>query len=210
MIDDLRARLREIASREMQSDPSHDVAHLDRVWKNAHEIASDETGADQKVLVAASYFHDLINLPKDSPDRHLASKQSASKAISLLRSLDFSEAEIKAVGHAIEAHSFLAGIPPQSLEAKIIRDADRLDAIGAIGIARWFAVSGQLNRSLYDPEDPFASNKLPNDSLFTLEHWNLKLSLIADSMLTAKGREIAQKRHKTMLSFLTTLRSEIT
>ncbi|MCP5995663.1 HD domain-containing protein, partial [Klebsiella pneumoniae] len=84
---------------------------------------------------------------------------------------DFPPDRYAAVEHAIEAHSFSAGIAPQSLEAKIVQDADRLEALGAIGLARVFAVSGALGTALFDADDPFAGARALDDKAFALDHF---------------------------------------
>lgn len=204
---ELRAALRAAATRHMRADCAHDLAYLDRVWANARAIGAP--GADERVLLAACYLHDLVNLPKDAPDRAKASRLSAEAAAPILAPLGYTPAEISAAQHAIEAHSFSAGIPPETLEARILRDADRLDALGAIGIARAFAVSGQLDRALYDADDPFAKVRAPDDSTFALDHFPLKLLKLADHMLTPGGQRLAATRTATMRAFLATLGTEI-
>ncbi|WP_271951710.1 HD domain-containing protein [Ruegeria faecimaris] len=204
---ELRARLRGIVAQRMKTDPAHDLAHLDRVWINVQAIA--DTQADIRVLLAASYLHDLVNLPKDDPDRHLASRQSAAESEPILAKLGFSQPEIDATQHAIAAHSFSAGILPETPEARILRDADRLDALGAIGIARNFAVSGDLGRDLYDPEDAFATARDLNDQQFSIDHWKVKLLSLPADMLTPTGRELAQARVARMIRFLEAFSEEI-
>ena len=204
---ELHARLRTIASQRMTQDPAHDLAHLDRVWVNARTIANGM--ADLRVLLAASYLHDLVNLPKNDPDRHLASRQSADAAQPILTGLDYSKAEIGAICHAIEAHSFSAGIAPETIEARILRDADRLDALGAIGIARNFSVSGSLGRALYDPSDPFCEQRAADDTAYSLDHWRVKLLSLPNDMLTDSGRALAKKRLHLMVRFLDDFSDEI-
>lgn len=204
---DLRQRLRALVADRMTQDPAHDLAHLDRVWVNARTIANGM--ADQRVLLAASYLHDLVNLPKNDPDRHMASRQSAEAAAPILREFGLSEPEIAAAGHAIAAHSYSAGIPPETAEARILRDADRLDALGAIGIARNFSVSGSLGRALYDPADPFCERRAPDDARFSLDHWRIKLLSLPEDMLTDAGRRLARKRVLLMLRFLYDFAEEI-
>ncbi|MCI5098159.1 MAG: HD domain-containing protein [Rhodobacteraceae bacterium] len=212
-MDALRTRLRRIVAQRMEQDPAHDLAHLDRVWTNAHRIARNENGdksdADLRVLMAAAYLHDLVNLPKDAPNRAEASTLSAQQAEPILRELGFSDAEIKATQHAIAAHSYSAGIPAQSTEAHILRDADRLDALGAIGIARTFIVAGSMGRAVYDPADPFAAARDLDDQNWSIDHWHLKLLQLPGEMVTAKGREIAEKRARLMLAYLEQLAKEI-
>lgn len=191
----------------MAQDPAHDLAHLDRVWANARTIAEDV--ADPAVLLAACYLHDLVNLPKDSPDRARASTLAAEAAAPILRELGFDAAAVAATQHAIAAHSFSAGIPPQTAEARILRDADRLDALGAVGIARCFAVSGALGRALYDPADPFAQARDPDDRRYTVDHFRIKLLALPADMLTDRGRALAQRRAARMIRFLDDLGEEI-
>lgn len=206
---DLRAQLRDVIRKEMEQDPAHDVLHLDRVWANAHRIALDEGGINLKVLLAAAYLHDLVNLPKDHPDRKKASTYSAEKAEPILAQLGYSEADINAAQHAIKAHSYSAGIEPETQEAVILRDSDRLDALGAVGIARTFMVAGQMDRPLADPVDPFAANRSLDDQLWSIDHWHLKLLQLPREMRTRKGQKIARKRARLMLAYLRQLAKEM-
>ncbi|WP_367646986.1 HD domain-containing protein [Ruegeria arenilitoris] len=204
---ELRDSLRDIVRARMATDPAHDLAHLDRVWVNVQAIANDQN--DMRVLLAASYLHDLVNLAKDDPNRHLASRRSAEESESILENLGFGESEIQNTQHAIVAHSYSAGVPPETDEACILRDADRLDALGAIGIARTFLVAGALDRPLYDPSDPFAEQRPLNDLQFSIDHWKVKLLNLPDDMLTEAGREIARTRTARMIRFLEDFADEI-
>jgi len=208
-MEELRAQLRDVIQQEMKQDPAHDALHLDRVWTNAHRIALDEGGINLRVLLAAAYLHDLVNLPKDHPDRKKASTYSAQKAEPILAKLGYSEDEIKAAQHAISAHSYSAGIEPRSPEAVILRDADRLDALGAVGIARTFMVAGQMDRPLADPQDPFAADRSLDDQLWSIDHWHLKLLQLPQEMRTRKGQKIARKRARLMLAYLRQLAKEM-
>ncbi len=205
----LRAALRQFAKERMNQDPAHDLAHLDRVWNNAHQITQSEESANQRVLLGAAYLHDLANLPKDAANRAEASTLSANAAAPILRELGFSEVDIDAAAHAITAHSFSANTPPKTIEAKILRDADRLDALGAVGIARTFLVAGALGRPLYDPGDPFAVNRPLDDTKWSIEHWQTKLLHLPRNMVTTKGRELAEQRAGRMRAYLNQLSDEI-
>ena len=207
-MESLRQSLRQIAGDKMAQDAAHDLAHLDRVWLTCHDIANTMGGATAPLL-AAAYLHDLVNLPKNHPDRKAASTWSAKAAVPHLHALGFSEQDVVDTCHAIEAHSFSAGIEPTTDTARILRDADRLDALGAIGIARAFSVSGQLGRAFYDPNDPFATERPLDDTQFALDHWPLKLLKLPDGMLTDRGRQIAADRISTMTDFLAQLAPEI-
>ena len=186
-----------------QNDSAHDIAHIRRVWGNC-EALSDET-TDKEVLYAACIFHDLVNLPKDAPNRAEASRLSSVASVPLLAELGFPAAKLAAVQHAITAHSYSAGIPPETSEAKILQDADRLDALGAIGIARMFAVSGSLGRQLYDPEDPLAERRALDDTSYAVDHFETKLFRLPETMNTAKGRALAEERCAYMRDFLEAL-----
>jgi uncharacterized protein len=211
---ELQIQLRRISEVQMAQDPAHDIAHLDRVWANAQRIARDENEkspnrANLRILIAGAYLHDLVNLPKDHPQRETASKLSAEKSEPILQGLGYSGDEITAAQHVIEAHSFSAGLPANSLEALILRDADRLDALGAVGIARTFMVAGTIDRPLCDPDDPFAANRPLDDQIWSIDHWHLKLLKLPGDMATDKGRTIARKRARLMLAYLRQLAKEM-
>ena len=190
------------------ADGAHDLGHLRRVWKRAQLISLD-TPCDLEILLAACMFHDLVNLPKSHPERARASTLSAEAACHFLRADGFPEAKLSAVGHAIAAHSFSAAITPMTTEARVLQDADRLEALGAIGIARMFHVSGAMGGGLFDAEDPMALNRPRDDRAFALDHIETKLLKLVDTMQTAPGRAMAAERAEWMLSFRTRLLSEI-
>lgn len=192
-----------------QSDAAHDIAHLQRVWGNCQRIARSEGGADLEVLMAAAYLHDLVNLPKNAPNRREASRLSAEAAVTWLRGTAFPPAKLEAVAHAIAAHSFSAGIAPETHEARILQDADRLEALGAIGLARLFAVAGQMGAQLYDPADPLAQRRALDDKAFALDHLEVKLFPLVSSMQTVTGREMAEERADWVAAFRTRLLREI-
>lgn len=114
-------------------DGAHDEAHVLRVWRNVAQITHRE-GGDTEILVAATILHDCVWIDKASPERGIASSLGARQAKNVLSVLGWPHDRISQVCHSIEAHSFSAGIAPISLEAKILQDADRLDAIGWIGL----------------------------------------------------------------------------
>ncbi len=192
-----------------QADAAHDMGHLRRVWRMARLIAMDEAGADPEILLAAAYFHDAVNLPKDSPDRARASTLSADLAVKALPGLGFPVAKLSALHHAIAAHSFSARIPCETVDARILQDADRLEALGAIGLVRMFLVSGALGGAGFDAVDPMALHRPLDDKAFALDHLEVKLFGLVDTMNTATGRAIATERADWMASFRTRLLSEI-
>lgn len=192
-----------------ETDGSHDLGHLRRVWRNCRSIAAEESGSDLLVLLAASYLHDLVNLPKSAPDRKMASRQSADKATEYLHEVGFPEFRIEAVAKAIKTHSYSAGLTAESIDAKILQDADRLDAIGAFGIARCFCVAGQILSSLCHPDDPFAENRELDDRQFAVDHFERRLFPIVDTLHTNCARRMGQKRRQVMVGFLEQLKAEV-
>ncbi|EGH24397.1 HD domain-containing protein [Pseudomonas syringae pv. broussonetiae] len=189
-------------------DGAHDVSHLLRVWKNVCAIR-DREGGDARVLIAATLLHDCVSVEKDSPFRSSASRLAAARARELLTEMGWDEESIAAVAHAIEAHSFSAAITPLTLEARILQDADRLDSLGMIGVARTFYVSGRMGRQLYEPNDPHASQRPYDDRNFAADHFHTKLLHLADSFQTDTGTQMAKIRHDRLKRFLNELMEEI-
>lgn len=204
----LETYCRRFISELHDTDAAHDLNHTERVVVNARLILREEN-ADEEITIAAAWLHDCVVLPKDDPDRHLASSMAAEKATRFLKEIGFDEKKRADVAHAIKVHSFSAGIEPKTLEDKIVQDADRLDALGAIGIARCFSVGGKLNRALYSTNDPFCENRDPEDKQFTIDHFYSKLFRLPDSMKTEIGKREAQKRVQFMEEFIKKFRSEI-
>ncbi|KQV43444.1 MULTISPECIES: HD domain-containing protein [unclassified Rhizobium] len=190
------------------SDGSHDAAHLMRVWKNAAAIQAEE-GGDARILAAAVLLHDCVAVEKNSPNRSAASRLAAEKASALLAEAGWPEADITAVAHAIHAHSFSAAIPPETLEAKILQDADRLDAIGMVGAARCFYIAGRMGSALYDPLDPLAQNRPLDDKAFAIDHFETKLFRLTDGFQTGTGRRMAENRQAKLAQVLAMFLEEI-
>ena len=189
-------------------DSAHDLAHIQRVVANAKTLLKTES-ADYDIVITSAWLHDCVVLPKNHPERKSASKMAADKAIEFLAKTDFPNNKLDAVAHAIEAHSFSAGIKPKSIEAEIVQDADRIDALGAVGIARCFVVGGQLDRPLYNPKDPFCESRKPDDLIWTIDHFYSKLFKLPETMNTEGARKEAKKRVEFMESYLERLSHEI-
>ncbi len=190
-------------------DGAHDLGHLRRVWAMARDIAIEVGGCDLEVIEAAAFLHDLVSPPKDSPARKEAAHLSAAQASRFLRGHGMVEERVKSVAHAIEAHSFSGGVVAQTLEAQIVQDADRLEALGALGIARCFNVSGQMGAALFDADDPLAQQRDLDDRRYALDHFETKLLRIAERMHTAPAARLAQERADFMRVFRAQLLSEI-
>lgn len=196
---------------ETDSDAAHDLYHFARVSKMAKKIASIEKElADPLVLLAASYFHDLVNLPKDHKERDKASHYSAIKASELLLKMGFPQEKIQAVSYAILTHSYSLGITPTTIEAKIIQDADRMEALGALGIMRCFYICGKLKIKAFDPIDPEAKNRPLNDLEFALDHFYVKLFKLPSLLQTEGGRILGSKRAEFLQFFVEELKKDMT
>lgn len=192
----------------MDGDAAHDLQHIRRVVTNARRLCLAEN-ADESVVVPAAWLHDCVTVPKTSPDRKKASRMAADQAVIWLEENHWPDDNLRAIAHAIEAHSFSAGIPAETLEAKVVQDADRLDALGAIGLARTLMLGATMQRELYHPEDPFASCRAADDSIYTIDHLYCKLLTLESTMQTATGREEAKQRTIYLRSFLAQLQKEI-
>ncbi len=193
----------------MEQDGGHDFAHLLRVLRNASTIAKNEGIEDWEVLSMAVLFHDSVNLPKNHPERHLASTLSAELGSQFSQTrLDKDRLEV--FQDAIVAHSHSAGITPQYLISEALADADRLESVGAFGIARTFYVSGVMGRSIVNMADPFASDRELDDLNYAVDHFYRKLLTLRDKMYTKTGRRMAEQRHVFLETFLTQLSSELT
>jgi len=190
------------------ADMAHDISHVRRVVKNCIYLTEIES-ADAQVTVPAAWLHDCVAIAKDSPQRAQGSRLAAQAATDFLSGIDYPADLLPAVYHAIEAHSYSAGIPPRTLEAQVVQDADRLDSLGAIGIARCLLVGGHLKRPLFDPVDPFCDSRDPDDSKFTIDHFYAKLFNLPGTMQTGAGRKEADRRAALMREYLDQLRSEI-
>ena len=191
------------------TDPSHDLLHVKRVVAMARQLAAAE-GADENIVIPAAYFHDFVSVPKNDPRRKEASKLSATAATEWLASIDYPGEFLPGIAHAIAAHSFSAAIPCETLEAKVVQDADRLDAIGAIGIARTFTVSGILGRAYYDAADVKAEQRAPDDQRYALDHFKVKLFGLVETMHTPAARAEGARRLEWMRDFYDRFADEVT
>lgn len=207
-LDQLQHLCIDYLSEVMASDPAHDITHVKRVVQNTLRLTEAENG-NAGVTVPAAWLHDCVSVAKDSPLRAQASKLAAREAVRFLESVDYTPGLLSEVYHAIEAHSFSANINTETLEARIVQDADRLEAVGAIGITRCFLTGGSMGTPLYEPSDPFAESRDPDDRSYTLDHFYCKLLGLAETMKTEAGKAEAIKRTDYMREFLQQLRSEI-
>ncbi len=189
-------------------DAAHGLEHVRRVVTNARALAATE-GARLEIVLPAAWLHDCVSVPKDSPLRAAASRLAAAQAVEWLREWGWPEVLLPDIAHAIEAHSFSAGIAPRTIEARVVQDADRLDALGAVGLARCLMLGGELGRPLYAAADPFCERRPPDDRAACVDHFYAKLLTLEDTMQTAGGRAEARRRTEFLRQFLAELRREL-
>jgi uncharacterized protein len=197
-----------VGERLPANDPAHDLTHVQRVVANARTLMAEE-GAEPAVVIPAAWLHDCVALPKDSQKRSQASRLAATDATDFLEDQGYPSEFLPAIHHAIETHSFSAGISPLTLEAKVVQDADRLDAMGAIGIARCLMLGGVMGKPLYDGDEPFPESRTPDDSRNTLDHFYVKLLKLVDLMQTSAGRREGRRRTQFMRVYLAELGREL-
>jgi len=190
-------------------DPAHGWEHIKRVYRLALFVGEQEN-ADAFIVGMAALMHDIGHLSTEISLHH--ADLSMSMAGELLLAYDVSAATREAILHAIAAHSFSLGIEPRTLEAQVVRDADRLDALGAIGILRW-AITGAVRRTgetqIYHPDDPFAEWHTLDDRRYMFDHFFTKLLKLDGTMSTQTGRVLAQQRMAFMRAYLEEFRREL-
>ncbi len=200
--------LKDEVKKIMDNDIAHDFEHVMRVYKNAKKICQQEK-VNEKLVLAAVLLHDIVSYPKSDKRSKKSSLESAKKSKQILKKYDFSKEELIIISDAIRDHSFSQNKVPSTIEGKILQDADRLDALGAIGIARVFATAGSLKRSFYNIEDPFCKNRLHNDKIWTVDHFFQKLLKLESLMNTKSGKIEAKKRTMVLNEFLNHLNREL-
>jgi uncharacterized protein len=208
LTEDTLAAISTAARSKAGTDPAHDWLHVVRVERLGAQIAS-ETGADAGIVRAAALLHEVVSLPKHHPESHRSGELCAHAALEILHELGVDDAAARAIGECIRVHGFSAGLEPDTLEAKVLQDADRLDAIGAIGIARCFATCASMQRPFYDDADPFCQHRPPDDRRFGLDHFERKLLRIPERLHTGAARRLAHERAAFVRSFLHQFASEL-
>lgn len=188
-------------------DAAHDLEHVRRVVRTAMSLAVQE-GADAGIVFAAAWLHDCVAVPKDSPDRSKASRFAAAVASEFLVASEWDSSQIPPIVHAIEAHSFSARIEPTTPEARVVQDADRLDALGAHGLARCIATGASMGTGLVHPTDPWAKDRHLDDVKWSVDHFFAKLFKLPAMMRTAAGRAEAERRAEVLKTFVRELARE--
>ncbi len=191
-------------------DLAHGWEHVGRVYKLALHIAEREQG-DRFIVGMAALMHDLGRAAPPGATQHHADL-SVTLATALMHDYNVPASQQEAILHAIIAHSFSRGVEPRTQEARIVRDADRLDGLGAIGVLRW-AITGTIRHApetlSYHPQDPFGQQHTLDDSHYMLDHFYSKLLRLEDTMLTETGRALAQERTAFLHSYLAEFKREL-
>lgn len=194
------------------AEGGHDWHHINRVYANARHIAALEPGVDHFVVALGSLLHDIADAKFHDGDEEIGPRT----ARTFLESLVVEESVIEHVENIVRHISFKGSLEGQqwtSLELQVVQDADRLDAIGAVGIARAFNYGGHKGRPLYDPEVPpklqMSKEEYKNANGTTFNHFYEKLLLLKDKMNTKSGRAIAEARHVYIEEFVAQFLAEV-
>lgn len=195
--------------RQTKTDQSHDFQHILRTLNLAEKIGRVEK-ADLDIIIPAALFHDIVVYPKNTSASEMESEESALAAERILKKIkQYPRAKIKKVKICIKECSFSKRIKPKLLESKVLQDADRLEATGAISIMRTFSSGGQMNRPFYDPSDPFRRKKGPIDFRSNLDLFYERLLVVEKIMHTRLAKTIARRRTKFLKLFLKELELEL-
>ena len=188
-------------------DPTHDVAHALRVadWT----LRLGDPDVDEREAIAAALLHDAVNPPKDSPERSLASTRSAERARERLPALGFAPDAVTRIADAIRDHSFSRGAVPATALGRALQDADRLEALGAIGLLRCISTGVRLGGEWFHAEDPWAEERPLDDARYSVDHFFTKLLSLPATMRTEAGRVEAERRAAFLREFLARLAGEL-
>jgi len=188
---------------------SHDWSHVERVLILCEKIGLKE-GADLRILELAALLHDVGRQEEDeSKGEACHAEIGAKKAAAILREEGFDDNTISAVVHCVECHRFRKNKPPQSLEAKVLFDADKLDCIGAMGIARDYLFAGEVGAKLHDPRVDVEKTALYSEDDTGYREYLVKLRFVKDRILTNEGKRLAEERHKYMVDFFDRMNKEV-
>jgi len=199
----LKEKLLHIAKNKISNkDPSHDFSHSLRVLTNAELIAKKEK-CDLEIIIPAAIFHDVIGFP-----RNIHAQKSADEVVKILNTVpEYPKEKIKHVEYAIRMHSFKGRL--ETIEAKIIQDADNLEITGAIIIMRMFASAGFMGRAFYDLEDPWCKNRELDGSQYTLDYYFKRVLKVESEIHTTTAKKIVKRRMVFVKQFIKELKIEL-
>ncbi len=210
--------LHDRAEKIVPVDAGHDFFHTRRVAILAAGIFEEEiqsrekrsaTASELDACFASALMHDCVPVPKNSPLRKESARLCSEKAREWLKELSWEEGTLELICGAILDHSFSSGRIPSTLVGEALQDADRLEALGALGLYRTIATGVSMGTLLFDPEDPWAEKRELDDRRFTIDHFFIKLLKLPEGFRTKSARGEAQKRADFLRDFLANLKSEI-
>ena len=201
-------RLRDDLEGRLDDDPGHDLAHALRVARWT-VVIGEPIGVDPREAVAAALLHDVVNVPKDSPDRHLASERSEAVARAELPAYGFDAEAVERIAAAVRDHSFSRGAVPETPLGRALQDADRLEALGALGLFRCISTGARMGARYFDDDDPFARSRALDDRAYSVDHFYVKLLGLPDTMQTEVGRAEARRRAAFVEQTLAQLAAEL-
>ncbi len=204
MIENLRKEVNKLFQSE---NSGHDIYHLERVLNLALNIQEKE-GGDKTVVAAAAFLHDIHRIIQKESGKFCSPKDSLLKVRKILDKVDLPEDKVKKILHCVEFHEEYSfsekGKTAKDIETLIIQDADNLDAIGAVGIARAFAFGGAHDVPIWVPKIPFTRKNFDESEQDPSEihHFYSKLLKLKDNMNTKTAQEMARRRHEFLEAFL--------
>ena len=204
------SQINEIAKNKfLNAKGSHRWDHTQRVCDLAEHIAKTEN-ANTEIVKIAAYLHDIGRTEEDKSNGKICHAELGAKmAAEILKNENFDAEETEQITHCIEAHRFRDNKVPQTPEAKILFDADKLDSIGAVGIGRAFLFAGENGAHLhYKDIDPAKVERYSEEDT-AYNEFLIKLQYVKDKMLTTEGRRIAKERHEFMANFFDRLNREV-
>jgi uncharacterized protein len=202
----LEAHVREVMRGR---EPSHDFLHVKRVLANVSAIAAEEKACDADVAKTAALLHELVTFKKNDPRSATAGDVCAEAARALLVARGESAEMAARVADVIADHAFSKGAAPRTIESAVLQDADRLDAIGAVGVARCFATCADMGGAFYAEDDPMCTAREPNDKAYAVDHFRRKLLVLEERMHTNAAKKLAKERSAFLRVYLEQLEKEI-
>ena len=215
----------DLSSKIPPADAGHDFSHIERVASSALKLFSDEILSNENreitidetdAILTAALLHDCVPIAKNSPLRKESSRLASEKANEILNSQKLSVGErawsrdwVSEITAAIHDHSFSSGRIPQSLLGECLQDADRLEALGAIGLFRTIATGVSMGTQLFDPIDPWAEQRELDDKKYSIDHFFTKLLKLPETFRTKYGRIEAVNRANYLLGFVEQLKKEL-
>lgn len=206
LIKDIEKEAKKILSLSLSS---HDWDHTERVYKLCLHIGKIE-GADMEILKLAAILHDIGRMEQHKSRGKVCHAESGAKmARNILRNYSLSEDKIEKIVHCIESHRFKSENIPESLEAKILFDADKLDSIGAIGLARTYVFTGEIGSRVHNKDVDIKNTKEYSKEDNGYREFLVSLQYKKDKMMTGEGKRMAEERHKFMVDFFNRLNKEV-